>query len=68
MTDENIEKIEILQKKCIRILTFSPFNSHTSDLFKNLKILKVRDIIKMHQLKLAFDIFNNNNYHVNTAH
>ena len=58
-TDENIEKIEILQKKCIRILTFSPFNSHTSDLFKDLKILKVRDIIKMHQLKLAFDFFRN---------
>ena len=58
-TEENIDKIEVLQKKCIRILTFSPFNSHTGDLFKKLKILKVRDVIKMHQLKVAFDFLNN---------
>ena len=58
-TEENIDKIEILQKKCIRILTFSPFNSHTSDLFKDLKILKVKDIIKMHQLKVVFDFTKN---------
>ena len=58
-TNENIEKIEILQKKCVRILTFSPFNSHTSDIFKEMKILKVKDIIKMHQLKLVFDFTKN---------
>ena len=58
-TDDNIEKIVILQKKCIRILTFSAFNSHTSDLFKELKILKVKDIIKMNQLKIVFDFTNN---------
>ena len=54
-TKENRDKIEILQKKCIRILTFSPFKSHISDLFKDLTILKVKDIIKMHQLKVVFD-------------
>ena len=56
--EENIEKIEVLQKKCVRILTFSPFNSHTHDIFKDLGILKVRDVIEMHQLKLVFDFFN----------
>ena len=57
-TKENIEKIEVLQKKCVRILTFSPFNSHTHNIFKDLGILKVRDVIEMHQLKLVFDFFN----------
>ena len=57
-TKENIEKIEVLQKKCVRILTFSPFNSHTHDIFKDLGVLKVRDVIEMHQLKLVFDFFN----------
>ena len=46
-TEKNIGKIEILRQKCIRILTFSPFNSHTSEFFKKLKSLKVRDIIKI---------------------
>ena len=53
-TEENITKIEVLQKKCIRILTFADFNSHTDDIFKDLKIIKVRDIIKMQQLKVAY--------------
>ena len=58
-TEENIEKIEVLQKKCIRILTFSDFNAHTNDIFKDLKVIKVRDIIKMQQLKVAYDFLNN---------
>ena len=39
----------------MRILTFAPFNSHTDEIFEDLKILKVRDVIKMHQLRLVFD-------------
>ena len=58
-TEENIDKIEVLQKKCIRIMTFSEFNSHTNDIFKELKIIKVRDVIKMHQLRVSFDFLNN---------
>ena len=58
-TEENISKIEVLQRKCIRILTFSDFNAHTDDIFKDLKLLKVRDIIKMQQLKVAYDFLNN---------
>ena len=58
-SEENIYKIEVLQKKCIRILTFSPFNSHTNELFRDLKILKVRDVIKLYQLKLVYDFLNN---------
>ena len=29
-TDENLNNIEILQKKCLSIMTFSDFNSHTN--------------------------------------
>ena len=55
-TEENLNKIEILQKKCIRIMTFSDFNSHTTPLFIDLKLLKIRDIIKFQQLKLVYII------------
>ena len=40
-------------------MTFADFNSHTNDIFKDLKILKVRDVIKMQQLKVSYDFFNN---------
>jgi len=58
-SEENIKKIEVLQKKCLRIMTFSDFNSHTNPLFNNLNLLKVRDIIKMHQLTLVYSFYNN---------
>ena len=48
-TEDNIHKIEIIQKKCVRIITFSDFNSHTNPLFIQLKILKLRDVIKLQQ-------------------
>ena len=31
-SDENLNKIEILQRKCLRIMTFSGFRSHTNHL------------------------------------
>ena len=58
-TIENLTKIEVLQKKCIRLMTFSDFNSHTNSLFSELKILKVRDVIKFQQLRLVYDFYNN---------
>ena len=58
-TEENIHKIEMLQKKCIRIMTFSDFTAHTNDIFKELNIIKVKDVIKMHQLRVSFDFLNN---------
>ena len=42
------------------ILKFAPFNSHTNQLFIDLKFLKVKDIINTHQLKLVYDYFTNN--------
>ena len=58
-TEENLNKIEVLQKKCLRIMTFSDFNSHTNPLFIDLKLLKVRDIIKLNQLKLVYEFYKN---------
>ena len=55
-SEENIHSIEILQNKCIRILTFAPFNSHIpNQTYIDLNILKVRDIIKFYQLRLIYD-------------
>ena len=58
-SEENIKKIEVLQKKCVRIINFAPFNSHTNDLFIDLELVKVRDLIAMSQLKLVYDFLNN---------
>ena len=57
--DANLKIIEVLQKKCLRIMTFSDFNSHTNPLFLQLKLLKVCDIIKQQQLKLVYEFYKN---------
>ena len=38
-------------------MSFGPFNSHTNELFINLKLLKVRDLIDMSHL--VYDFLNN---------
>lgn len=43
----------------MRIITFSDFRSPTNHLFVKHKILKVREVIKLYQLKLVFDFLNN---------
>ena len=48
-SEENLKKIEILQKRCIRIMTFSYSRSYTNPLFIKLKVLKVCEIIKLQQ-------------------
>ena len=39
-------------------MTFSAFNSHTNQLFIDLKLVKVSDIIKLQQLKLVHGFYN----------
>ena len=53
--NKKISRIERLQKKCVRIMTFAPFNSHTNPIFQELELLIVQDVIKIHQMKLVFD-------------
>ena len=40
-------------------MAFSPFNSNSNDLFIDLGLVKVRDLIVMSQLKLVYDFLNN---------
>ena len=48
------ERILKLQKKAARILSASKYNAHTEPLFKNLKLLKIEHILKLHELKLYY--------------
>ena len=45
------QRIFILQKKAIRIITLSKYNAHTAPIYKELKLLKVSDIYKLQKLK-----------------
>ena len=58
-TQHNIDTIKILQKKCVRIINFAPFNGHTNILFNSDKLLKFQDIIKFEQMKLVFEFKTN---------
>ena len=54
-SEENINAIQVLQNKCIRIMTFAPYNSNVDQSFLDLKLLKVREVIKSQQLKVVHD-------------
>ena len=54
----NMKKIFVLQKKFMRLLSFSDYREHTSPIFKSLKVLKLQDIIKFSILKLIYFYFN----------
>ena len=44
--ESNVRPLFIVQKRAIRIITFSSFTEHTSPIFKSLKIVKFFDIVK----------------------
>ena len=52
------EKIEQLQKKALRIMSFSDFRAHSSPLFKKWKILKMKDIVDMQNCLLSHSFLN----------
>ena len=41
---QNLNKLFVLQKRCIRLITFSRFDEHSEILFKSLELLKIGDI------------------------
>ncbi len=45
------ERIIKLQKKAIRTISLSKYNAHTEPIFKTLKLLKVKDILTLQELK-----------------
>ena len=59
-SEENVNAIQVLQNKCIRIMTFAPYNSNVDQSFLDLKLLKVREVIKLQQLKVAYDFHDKN--------
>ena len=55
---DNINKIFMLQKHCIRLMTFSELSKPTSSLFHSLKILKLEDIFRHQTLNFMLDFHN----------
>ncbi len=51
------KRIVKLQKKIIRISSLSKYNAHTEPIFKSLKLLKVKNILKLHELKFSNPTF-----------
>ncbi len=47
-----------LQKKAMRIINVSKYNAHTDPLFKNGKLLKIEDILKLNELKFYYKFEN----------
>ena len=57
--NHNVERMFILQKRCLRLITFSDFNAPSSKIFARLNLLKVSDLIKLRNVVLVHDILNN---------
>ena len=52
----NIDRVTKMQKRCIRILTFAPFDAHTNPLFSKLGIIKVEDVIVIQKLLFMLEV------------
>ena len=50
--------IEVLQRKCLRIISYFGFRSHPNHLFTEY-VLKVPDVIQLHQLQLLYCFLGN---------
>ena len=57
-SQKNLEKLFKLQKKCVRIITFSNYHEHTAPLFASLNLLKLEDIFQFQILKLIYFFYN----------
>ena len=53
------ERIFKLQKKVLRVISLNKYNAHTGPIFKNLNILKLKDIFVLNQLTLYHKLVNN---------
>ena len=55
--DHNIKPLQRMQKKAIRLITFSDIDAHTSSLFFELKLLKLQDHFKLQTLYFMHQFF-----------
>ena len=53
-----MNKLFVLQKRCIRLITFSRFDEHSEILFKSLELLKIGDILKNEVIKFFYSYYN----------
>ena len=53
------DEIFTQQKQCVRIIANKKANSHVDDLFKQLKIVKFPDMIKIELCKFGYKTANN---------
>ena len=51
--NSNLKRIVTFQKKAIRIVAKVPFDSHTNPIFRDLEVLKFKDVL-FHLRKLMF--------------
>ena len=58
--ENSIEQTIVLQKKAIRLMSFASPHDHSSPLFKNLKLLKLTDIIKQCNMLFTHNTINKN--------
>ncbi len=52
------KQIQLIQKRAVRILTGSKYNSHTEPLFKQTNLLKVNYTCKLNEIKLYYKLVN----------
>ncbi len=53
--NEYMSKLDLLQKRIVRSITFSDFSAHSSPIFKQLNILKVNDLYNYKIASLMWD-------------
>ena len=54
-----LQPLSILQKKAMRLMTFSNFDEHTEPLFKRNGLLKLNDLIFLYNSLFMYDFYNN---------
>ena len=54
--DHNIKPLQIIQRKAMRLITFSKFDAHTSPLFAKLNLVRLQDHIKLQTLFLCTNL------------
>ena len=52
------QRIFIIQKKTVTIITLSKYNAHTAPIYKEFKLLKVSDIYKLQEFKFYHKLIN----------
>ena len=58
-------RIAVIQKKVVRAINGLPYNAHTNDYFKSMRILKLNDIFNLQLAKFMFTNLENFNLNSN---